>query len=42
MTITLPISLLLVAFILTLVHACTGKVPVWIPLLLVIIALAVR
>jgi hypothetical protein len=42
MTLTLPMTLLAVAFLLTLVHAITGKVPVWIPVLLIIIALCAK
>lgn len=37
--ITVPFILYLIAFALTLVSGITGKVPVWIPLLLVCIGL---
>lgn len=42
MTITLPITLIGIAFLLTLIHACVGKVPLWIPVLLILIAMLVR
>ena len=38
MTITVPLSLIIIAFVLTLISGITGKVPLWIPLLLVEIA----
>lgn len=41
-TATIPLTLLGIAFLLTLVHAITsGKIPPWIPVLFIIIALVV-
>lgn len=37
--ITIPIGLYFIAFILTLVNGCTGKVPLWVAVLLVTIGL---
>jgi len=39
---TIPMALLVIALGLTLVHGITGKVPLWIPLLFVELALLVR
>ncbi len=39
MIITIPFTLIIIAFALTLVSGITGKVPLWIPLLLLCIAL---
>jgi len=39
MTITIPFTLIVIAFVLTLISGITGKVPLWIPLLLVCIAM---
>lgn len=39
MTITIPFILIIIAFALTLVSGITGKVPLWIPVLLLCIAL---
>ncbi len=41
MTITIPFTLIAVATALTLVSGITGKVPLWIPLLLLCIAFLV-
>lgn len=41
MTITIPFTLTVIALGLTLVSGITGKVPLWIPLLLVCVALLV-
>lgn len=41
MTLTIPLTLIFIAFVLTLVSGITGKVPLWVPLLLVCIALIV-
>lgn len=42
MTITVQLSLVVIAFILTLVHAVSGKVPLWIAVLLICIAMLVH
>ncbi len=38
MTITIPLTLIVIAFVLTLLNGITGKVPLWIPVLLICIA----
>lgn len=42
MTLTIPLGLIFIAFILTLVHAITGKVPLWIAVLLICVAFIAR
>lgn len=43
MTLTIPITLIAIAFVLTLAHGITaGKVPLWIPVLLICVAFLVR
>ena len=42
MTLTIPITLAVVAFILTLVNLISGKVPIAIPVLLLCIAACIR
>lgn len=42
MTLTVPLTLVFIAFVLTLVHAVTGKVPLWIVVLLLCVALGLR
>ena len=42
MTITIPLTLVFIAFVLTLVSGITGKVPLWVPVLLLFIAMLVR
>lgn len=42
MTLTIPFTLVVIALILTLVTGITGKVPLWIPVLFLCIALLVR
>ncbi len=40
---TVTLSLIAIAGLLTIIHACTdGKIPLWMPLLLVIIAILTR
>jgi len=41
MTITIPLTLVFIAFVLTLVSGITGKVPLWVPVLLLCIAMLV-
>ena len=38
MTITIPFTLIVIAFALTLINGITGKVPLWIAVLLICIA----
>lgn len=42
MTITIPLTLIFIAFVLTLIHGMTGKVPLWIAVLLICIAFIAR
>ena len=42
MAITLTTSLVGIAFLLTLVHAITARVPLWVPVLLICVALVTR
>lgn len=39
MTITIPFTLIVIAFALTLISGITGRIPLWIPVLLLCIAL---
>jgi len=41
MTLTITLTLVVIAFILTLVNGVTGKVPLWVAVLLLCIALMV-
>ena len=41
MTITIPLTLVFIAFVLTLVSGITGKVPLWVAVLLLCIAMLV-
>ena len=41
MTITIPLTLVFIAFVLTLVNGITGKVPLWVAVLLLCIAMMV-
>jgi len=41
MTMTITLSLVLIAFVLTLISGITGKIPLWIAVLLLCIALMV-
>lgn len=41
MTLTIPFSLILIAFVLCLISGITGKIPLWISVLLICIAMLV-
>lgn len=41
MTITIPLTLIIIAFVLTLISGITGKVPLWIAVLLICIAMMI-
>lgn len=41
MTITIPLTLVVIAFVLTLINGITGKVPLWIAVLILCIAFLV-
>jgi hypothetical protein len=38
MSITIPTTLIAIAFVLTLISGITGKVPLWIPVMLICVA----
>jgi hypothetical protein len=42
MTITIPFTLIVIALVLTLLSAITGKVPLWIAVLLICVALITK
>lgn len=42
MTITIPLTLIVIALVLTLISGITGKVPLWIAVLILCIALIAR
>lgn len=42
MQITIPLGLIGIAFILTLIHAITARVPLWIAVLLICVAFLAR